>query len=285
MLPVTLTLGLVNVSAVIDTLFASRLLDPDLAPAAIDKAFRLYMLPQGMFSVAVATILFPTLSRMAARGDLDGFRATVSTGIRQIAFLLIPASVVSAVLAAPIVRLVFERGKFTAADVSVVAGCLAAFSLGLVFNGWMLMLTRGFYGLQSNWIPTTVAVATLVLNAVLDAILYRLGVWGIPLSTSFVNIAGVVALVVFMRRRIGSVDHARVGAAVVRITVAAAACGAVAFAAWDVLDQLLGRSTAAQIVSLGTALVVATGVYLGTCRLLGVRELRALRETVSRGAG
>ena len=126
MLPVTLTLGLINVNAVIDTLFASRLIDPDLAPAAINAAFRLYMLPQGMFSVAVATVLFPALARLAARNDLDGFRATVSTGLRQIAFLLIPASIVSAVLAEPIVRLVYERGAFTEADVTVVAGCLAA---------------------------------------------------------------------------------------------------------------------------------------------------------------
>ena len=170
MLPVTLTLGLINVSAVIDTLFASRLIDPDLAPAAINAAFRLYMLPQGMFSVAVATVLFPALARLAARNDLDGFRATISTGLRQIGFLLVPASVVSAVLAEPIVRLVYERGAFTEADVTVVAGCLAAFSLGLVFNGWMLMLTRGFYGLQSNWLPTLIAVGTLGLNAVLDVV-------------------------------------------------------------------------------------------------------------------
>ena len=156
MLPVTLTLGLINVSAVIDTLFASRLVDPDLAPAAINSAFRLYMLPQGMFSVAVATVLFPALARLAARNDLDGFRATISTGLRQIGFLLIPAAVVSAVLATPIVRLVYERGAFTESDVTVVAGCLAAFSLGLVFNGWMLMMTRGFYGLQSNWLPTMI---------------------------------------------------------------------------------------------------------------------------------
>src|SRR6476469_6850007 len=148
MLPVTLTLGLINVNAVIDTLIASRLVDPDLAPAAINSAFRLYMLPQGMFSVAVATVLFPALARLAARDDLDGFRATISTGLRQIGFLLIPAAVVSAVLADPIVRVVYERGAFTESDVTVVAGCLAAFSLGLVFNGWMLMLTRGCYELQ-----------------------------------------------------------------------------------------------------------------------------------------
>ncbi|MER3411852.1 MAG: hypothetical protein C4305_05820, partial [Thermoleophilia bacterium] len=65
MLPVTISLGLINFNAVVDTLFASRLLDPNLAPAAIDAAFRLYMLPQGLFSVAVATVLFPSLSRAA----------------------------------------------------------------------------------------------------------------------------------------------------------------------------------------------------------------------------
>jgi putative peptidoglycan lipid II flippase len=280
MLPVTLTLGLINVNAVVDTLFASRLLDPDLAPAAIDKAFRLYMLPQGMFSVAVATILFPTLSRLAARGDTHGFRTTVSAGMRQIAFLLIPASVVSAVLAEPIVRLVYERGRFTAADVTVVASCLAAFSLGLVFNGWMLLLTRGFYGLQSNWIPTTVAVATVSLNAALDAVFYRVGVWGIPLATALVNIAGAAALLVALRRRFGQVDGSRVTDAVARIAVASLVFGAVALAAWYGLDRLLGRTVLAQIVSLGVALGVGLAVYLGACRALKVRELDALRSTL-----
>jgi len=285
MLPVTLTLGLINVNAVIDTLFASRLLDPDLAPAAINAAFRLYMLPQGMFSVAVATVLFPALARLAARNDLEGFRATVSTGLRQIGFLLIPASIVSAVLAEPIVRLVYERGAFTESDVTVVAGCLAAFSLGLVFNGWMLLLTRGFYGLQSNWIPTLVAVGTLGLNAVLDVALYRVGIWGIPLSTSLVNIVGAGLLVFFLRRRVGGVDLARVTSAIVRVIVASVALGAAAFGVWYVFDRALGRSVGAQIVSLGVALALGCAVYLVSCRLLRVRELDVLREAVSRRAG
>src|SRR5207253_7330327 len=83
--PVTISLGLINFNAVIDSLFASRLIDPKLAPNAIDKAFRIYMLPQGMFSVAVATILFPSLARLAARAEMAGFRHTVAKGLRQIA--------------------------------------------------------------------------------------------------------------------------------------------------------------------------------------------------------
>src|SRR5262249_44913660 len=156
----------------------------------IDKAFRIYMLPQGMFSVAVATVLFPSLARLAARRALDGFRGTVSLGLRQIAFMLVPASVVCAVLAPPIVRLLYDRGNFTPAQTPVVAAALAAFSAGLTFNGTMLLLNRAFFSLQSNWIPTAIALGNLVLNAAFDWALYPVGVWGIPLSTSIVNIAG-----------------------------------------------------------------------------------------------
>ena len=113
MIPVTISLGLINLNAVIGTFVAATYIDPTIAPNAIDKAFRIYMLPQGMFSVAVATVLFPALSRLSTRADWDGFRATVATGLRQIAFLLVPASVICAVLAEPIVRLVYQRGEFS----------------------------------------------------------------------------------------------------------------------------------------------------------------------------
>jgi len=229
-----------------------------------------------MFSVAVATVLFPTLARLAARGDLAGFRSTVSGGLRQIGFLLLPASIVSAVLAVPIVRLVYERGAFTEDDVGVVAASLAAFSLGLVFNGWMLMLTRGFYGLQANWLPTTIAVATLVLNAALNAVLYRFGTWAIPLGTSLTNIVGTALMLVFLTRTAGSLHVGRVSASVLRILLAAVASGIAAFGVWYALDGQLGRSTGAQIVSLGLALAAATGVYLAACWALRVRELAPL---------
>ena len=89
MLPVTLGLGLINLNLLVNTWFAAGV-DRDIGPAAVDKAFRIYMLPQGMFSVAVAAVLFPALSRRAAARDGPGFRALVGSGLRQIAFLLDP---------------------------------------------------------------------------------------------------------------------------------------------------------------------------------------------------
>ena len=276
MVPVTLGLGLINFNAVVDSAFASRLIDPRLSPTAIDKAFRLYMLPQGMFSVAIATVLFPSLARLAARGDVPEFRSTVSLGLRQIAFLLIPASVVCAVLAEPITRIVYQRGAWGPHETAVTAGALAAFSGGLFFNGAMLMLNRAFFSLQSNWIPTLVALGNLALNAGLDAAFYRFGTWGIPLATTVVNVAGTAVLLALLRRRLGRIELAETADSAVRILASAAALGGIAFANWYGVDLLVGRSFGGQLVSVGVALATGTAAYLACAKALRVRELEAL---------
>ncbi|CAN5137085.1 murein biosynthesis integral membrane protein MurJ [soil metagenome] len=282
MVPVTLSLGLINFNLVVNSAFASRLIDPNLAPTAIDKAFRLYMLPQGMFSVAVATVLFPSLARLAARGDEGGFRNTVGLGLRPIAFMLIPASAVSAVLAEPITRLVYERGEFDATQTPVVAGALAAFSAGLFFNGTMLLLNRAFFSLQSNWIPTLVALGNLSVNAALDALFYRFGTWGIPLATSIANVAGTVLLFFLLRRRLGRLELRETVDSIMRIVAASAALAGVSFGIWYGLDQALGRSFLGQLGSVGTALAAGVVVYFVCCRALRVRELGALLALRSR---
>jgi putative peptidoglycan lipid II flippase len=282
MLPIALGLGLINFNLLVDIFFAARFVDPELAPASIDAAFRIYMLPQGIFSVAIATVLFPALSRLAARDDEAGFRDTVSLGLRQIGFLLVPASAVSAALAVPITRLLYQRGEFDAASTTVVAGCLAAFALGLTFNGAMLMLNRAFFSLQKPWIPTWIAVGNLVLNIGFDAAFYRLGVWGIPLATSLVNIAGTVALLLVLRRRLGGIDGGAIIASYARITAAAAGATGAAYGVWRGFDEIAGRTLGGQLVSVGLALCVAAGVYVVLARLLGIRELGALLSLVGR---
>ena len=284
MVPITVGLGLINFNAVVDTFFAARLIDRFHAPSAINAAFRLYMLPQGIFSVAVATVLFPSLSRLATRADLDGFRNMVATGIRQIAFLLIPASVLSAVLADPIVRVVYQRGDFTPAQTPATAAALAAFALGLSFNGFMLLLNRAFFSLQSPWIPTWVALGNLGLNAALDGAFYKFGIWGLPLATSIVNIAGSAALLVLLRRRLVRLELRETRRTVVLVTVASAILAGVAYGVWSLLDQALGSSFGAALVALLVALAAGLGAYAVSCRLLGVRELETLLSLRRRAA-
>ncbi len=276
MLPVVLGLGLINVNAVIGTIVASKLIDPTIAPNAIDKAFRIYMLPQGMFSVAVATVLYPSLARLATRGDMRGFRNTVTSGLGQINFLLLPAAVVSIVLAEPIIRLVYERGAFDPEETTVVAQCLAAFSIGLAFNGMMLMLNRGFFSLQAPWTPTAIALLVVVFNTALYFVFYPVGAWAVPLAISLANIAGVGLLVIALRRRLGRLDLAATVSSFLRVALACLALGACAYGVWWALERALGDSFAAQLVSVGTALVVGSGIYLLACRALRVPELATL---------
>ena len=285
MLPVTLGLGLININALIDGVIGGWLINSN-APASITAAFRIYMLPQGMFSVAIATVLFPSLARFAARNDMEGFRDTTALGLRQIAFLLVPASVVSAVLAEPITRLIYQRGAFTPGQTPVVAACLAAFAAGLTFNGTMLMLNRAFFSLQSNWVPTVVALANLFVNAILDVAFSPLGTWGIPLATSAVNIAGTAALIVLLRVRLGRIEFGEIGESFVRVAVASAVAGAVGFGGWWAIDSAAGRSFGGQVLSLVPALSIAVAAYLATCAALRVREMQALlslRSRVGRG--
>jgi putative peptidoglycan lipid II flippase len=208
----------------------------------------------------------------------------VSLGLRQIGFLLLPASAVGAVLAVPIVRLLYERGAFDADQTQVVAGAFAAFALGLTFNGTMLMLNRAFFSLQSAWIPTAIALGNLALNVVLNAFLYHVGVWGIPLATSIVNIAGTAALLIVFRRRLGRIDGRALGASYARISVAAAGAAGAAFAVWYGLDEVFGRSLGAQILSVGVGVLVGAAAYLGLAALIRVRELQTLLSLRRRSA-
>jgi putative peptidoglycan lipid II flippase len=196
----------------------------------------------------------------------------------------VPASAAAAVLATPIVRLLYQHGNFVAKDTPIVAACLAAFALGLTFNGTMLMLNRGFFSLQSPWIPSWVAFGNLGLNAVLDAVFYRFGIWGIPLSTSLVNIAGTWALLVLFRRRMAGFEIGETARSFVRVCLASAVLAAVGWGVWHLLNSALGQSLPAQIVSLGFGLLVGYGAFFGACRLLGVHELETLLRLRRRNA-
>ena len=213
MLPVTLGLGLINVNAVIGTLFASKLSTrhrperdrhgvPHLHAAAGDVLGRRR---DGALPVARAARgarrhgRLPQHGRDRAAPDrlpADAGRRRLDRARRADRAAALPAR------------------RVRADQTHVVAAALAAFSLGLTFNGMMLMLNRGFFSLQAPWMPTLIALANLALNAALYAVFYRVGTWGIPLAISLANIAGVAMLLVALRRRLGRLDLADDGALV-----------------------------------------------------------------------
>jgi putative peptidoglycan lipid II flippase len=279
MLPVTIGLGLINFNVMINTFLGFRVSEE--APAAIDRAFRIYMLPQGMFSVAVATVLFPAISRLAARRDYDGLRHTSANGVRQIALLLIPAAAATLVLATPITRLVYQGGTFDAHSTALVSEALFWFSFSLPFAGANLMLTRTFFSLQQPWTPTGMGGATLLVNLVVSAALYEpFGIAGIVIGTAVASAAMTVGQAFFLRRRLGGIELGTTLRAVARMLLAAAVLGLVAYAVWAGLDELLGRSRIAQLISVGTALAAGSAVYAGLVLLLRVPEARQIVQLI-----
>ena len=255
---------------------------PELAPSAIEAAFRIYMLPQGMFSVAIATVLFPSMSRLAARGDSTACAATVSLGLRQIGFLLVPASAIGAVLADPDRAAALPARRLQPRPDDVVADALAAFALGLTFNGTMLMLNRAFFSLQSNWIPTAVALGEprpqrRPRHRVLPP--RRLGD---PARDVVVNMAGTAALLVVFRRRHRIDRGAPDPGAYVRMVVASRPRGR------GRLRGLVRARRPARTLGLGAdrlgrdRVLAGAAVYLGAAARLRVSELDTLSSLVTR---
>jgi putative peptidoglycan lipid II flippase len=281
MLPVTISLGLINFNLLINSLFGS--LVSDQAPAAIDKAFRIYQLPQGVFSVAIATVLFPTLARFAARGERENLRATMANGMRQILFVLVPAAAAVLVLSVPMIRLVYQRGQFTPEQTTLVATALFWFAFSLPTNGLYLLQTRTFFSLQRPWVATGLAGFDLAVSTLAAFALYRpFGAGGIVAGTGIGTTVAVVAQAVVLRHEIGGLELEQLLSAGLRIALAAAALAAVSFGVWDALDSALGRGLAGQIVSLGTALAIGGGVYVGLAKLLRVAELEQVARLLRR---
>lgn len=295
MLPVTISLGLININLIINSSFGSLVTGTvinasgaarplsDFAPAAIDKAFRIYMLPQGMFSVAVTTVIFPTLSRYAARREYDHLRATMANGMRMILLVLTPAAAAIFVLSEPMVRLVYERGDFTPEQTPLVATALFWFAFSLPFNGLFLIMTRTFFSLQRPWVPTWISGLNLLITAGAAIAFYKpFGIAGIVAGTALATAFSVGAQMIVLRRELGGLELRGLIDAAVRIIAASAALAGVAYLTWDLLMNALGEGTFAQIASLGGGLLLGALVYLGSVLAMRVPEALQLVRLVRR---
>jgi putative peptidoglycan lipid II flippase len=278
--PVTMSIGIVNLDIFINAGFGS--LVSFRAPAAINDAFRIYMLPQGIFSVAVATVLFPTLSRMAARRDPAAMRKSVGNGMRQINLLLIPSAALMLVLATPITRLVYQHGTFGATSTHFVSIALFWFSFSLPFAGVNLLLSRCFFAVQKPWIPTKLAALNMVVDVIVSVALYKpLGIAGLVIGTASANI--VMTGLQLHRLRIGLNGRLEGGQTLmitVRIVVATAVMAAVARGIWVVFDHLLGRSLPAEIVSVGLAVAAACFLYARLVLAMRIPEARQIEQLI-----
>ena len=280
MLPVTIGLGLINFNVLINSTLGS--LVSEGAPRAIDAAFRIYMLPQGVFSVAIATVLFPALSRFAARRDLDGLRALTANGMRQIFLLLIPAAAATLALATPITRLIYQHGAFGASSTELVSTALFWFAFSLPFSGVNLLLTRTFFSLQRPWITTGIAALNLTVNVAVSVALYGpFGIAGIVIGTAVSSAVMTLAQMYFLRRELhGRLDVRRTLVVTAQITAASALLGGVSYTVWYGLEQALGEGLLAQVLEVGVALSIGAVIYAVAVLALRIPEAQQIRRLV-----
>ena len=290
MAPATLGLAAIEANIFINTQFASG--QPG-ANAWLNYAFRLMYLPIGIFGVAIATVTTSTLARRAAEKDLPGVKAGLSQGLRHVAFLAVPSTVGLVVLAEPIIRLVYQYGRFTPADTRATALALAGYALGLYAYSGVKVAAPAFYALDRPRVPLVGSAAAVLTNLLLNLAFFRyLGYVGLAIGISLGAMVNLSILTLAFRRL--TREHpAPPGqlAQLLKVALAAALMGAAVWGGLEGLDAWLGPA-AISAAALPVRLLRALGgvglgalVYALACRLLRVEELHEVLAALRRRRG
>jgi len=234
-------------------------------------AQRLYQFPLGVFGVSLATAVFPVMSSDAARQDFAGLCRTVARGLRCTVFIALPATVGLLLVSRPLVAILLERGRFTAADTAQTAVTLSFYALGLCGYFAQQVLTRAFYSVQESGTPARSAVLAVAINVVLSlTLVWFLGSGGLAAATAVCSYVQVIILAAVLRRRLGRAVLAGLGTAL-RDTFVATAC--MAAVAGGICYLLSERGNGLMLLA---SVPVGAAVYLAAARLLHIEMLSLL---------
>lgn len=256
MLPAVLVLAVAEVNLLVDNKLASYL--PDGNIAALQYAMRLFQLPLGVFAVSLATALLPRFAVADARGEITVMRKAFGDGLAAAALILLPAAVGLAVIGQDAVRLLFERGNFSAADTARTAGILAWYAAGLLSYGWVYLASRAAYAIGRTAIPLAAAVASVATNVALDLLLVGpLGARGLALATAAAGTVNATVLLVLLRSKTSWKSALpRIGL----IALGSATMGALVWVARATLAQ------ASTLIRVGATTGVGLAFYAGFVR-------------------
>jgi putative peptidoglycan lipid II flippase len=281
MAPATVGLAAVQINIFVNSYFAS--FQPG-AVAWLNYAFRILYLPIGIFGVAVGTIATTGLARRAASGDLPGLSATLRQSLSMLAFLTVPATAGLMVLGVPIVRLLYERGRFTSADTESTAGALLVYAIGLVAYTGVKVLAPAFYALGTPRVPLLASGLAVLTNVAINLAFFgRFGYRAVALGTALGSLANVAVLLVAFERRVGGLRKAGLGGGLARIGTASAVMALTAWLLARGLETRLGAHTlSAQLATGLLPVVLGVGVYGLLAHWLRVPEAAALRALLHR---
>jgi putative peptidoglycan lipid II flippase len=229
--------------------------------ASFDYAVRLMELPQGMFGISLATFLLPTLSALATDKNYPEFRATLRHGIGTLLFVNLIAAILLVVLAEPIVRLLFERGAFTAASTGRASLALICLAPGLVAFSTVNILARAFFALGDTRTPMKISLACLTLNLLIAAALVvPLKQGGLGIANTITSVCNAGLLLFALRKKLARLDMAPLRAVAWPLAAAGSLAGLVAWQGWRLWESSLGHESLA--LKIGAVFVPAVGAGL-----------------------
>jgi putative peptidoglycan lipid II flippase len=265
-------LSATQVNILVNTIFASHQAG---AVTWLQMAFRLMQLPLGVFGVAIATVAGAGVAQAAAARDLPTAKATLGSALRLVAFFNVPSAVGLAVVGGPIASLIYQHGRFGAADAEATAQALACYALGLYAYSAVKVMAPAFYALDRARVPVVGSIVGMAVNVGLNLALYPvLGFRGVALGTSLAAGANLAVLMVAWRREYGGLDGAGLVPQLARVMAASALLAVVAWGTAAALGAALPPGGLWRQAVVGLVPVVAgAGVYFAVAQALGVAEL------------
>jgi putative peptidoglycan lipid II flippase len=285
--PAVIAASSVQVNVLVNSMFASTLGDGPIA--WLNNAFRLMQLPLGIFGVALGTVALPVLARLAVQQHMTQFRTELARAMRLSFVLTIPATVGLMVLAEPIMSVLYQHGRFTAAQTAQAAGALQLYAVGLCAYATMKVLVNAFYAVNKRRTPMLISLLAIGLNALLCWLfITRLG-WGhrgLAASTACIAIINFALLYLMMHRHLKSLDTTLLLQTLARVAVAGAALGAVAWAGkhyW--LSDWATQPFMSKAALLAAVIALAGLAYVAVALVLRVKEVDVIARAVRRRFG
>jgi len=257
-------------------------------PAAVRYAWMFYQLPYGVFAVAIATAFLPELATAASTDDTTGFKRQYMTGLKATGLLMIPAAALLIGLAEPLVTLL-RSGRFTAADVPLVASVLRFWALGLFSFAAYMFTLRSFYALQDTRTPTITNIPGTVLQVALYSVFtlgigawHGLGLAGIGAADAAFYTLHFIVLWAILRHRLGPMNARAFVSSVGRVLLASIVAGAAAWYAASLLQPVAGATRLGFLLQLVVGGSVGVVIAFGLSTLMRVPELGVAMSMVRR---
>ena len=269
-LPVILGTAVNDINVLVDRNLASRIAVGGIS--ALNYAGRVSGLVKSLFVVSVTTVMYPTISKMAARGMMGGFRGALSEAISMVALFVVPATAGLLIFSREIVEFLFARGAFVPEAVSMTTSALFFYSIGMTGDGLRYVLGRAFYSLQDTRTPVINATMAVGMNIVLNIVLSRfLGVGGLALATSISSLFSAFLMFITLRKRIGRLGIKDIAVSFSKISIASFLMGLFARGIFTFLADSFVRNTALLVSIFVGAVVYGVLVYL-----MRVREVERM---------